>query len=439
MEERDGSGDAPVRIDVLARPSRTGGRARPRRVADGAIFLCSLAIACALVMTGTSFLRARAASVPASGPVPLVAVDAVAIERASGHDVVRRFVGRVEPARRVELGFESGGTLDEVLVDEGTDVLAGEPIARLDGRALVAERDRLLADRQVSRSDLDQAVANLERESRLDRDGFAEGRVLEDARREVAQAEAALAAADAAIDAADIALDKAELRAPFAGRVGARFLDEGAIVAAGEPVISLFEATAPVLRVGLPPAVLAALSDGSSHAVDVAGARYAATLASRRPDLAARTRTVDARFAFAPGEPAPSLFGQIATLELVERVPARGHEVPLTALVEGERGTWSLFVVERDADAGQRGDSNAPETLATLRREHVELVHASDGTAFVRGDLPERAEVVPEGVHRVVPGQRVRLAGPGAAVAPPVPRPVAPTDAPPVAPRASAR
>ena len=57
-----------------------------------------------------------------------------------------------------------------------------------------------------------------------------------------------------------------------------------------------------------------------------------------------------------------------------------------------------------------------------VERRQVEVVHAAADRAFVRGALRTGERVVTTGIHRLVPGQRVRVTGSGVAAAPPPPR-----------------
>ena len=104
-------------------------------------------------------------------------------------------------------------------------------------------------------------------------------------------------------------------------------------------------------------------------------------------DRASRTRT--AVLDLEAG--ASVLPGQIARLEIVERVAARGFWLPNTALVKSTRGLWSVFVAHE----------------GRVERREVELVHTQSDRVLVRGTLQESERVIVAGTHRVVAGQRV--------------------------------
>ncbi len=346
---------------------------------------------------GISLLHARAADQPAPEARPPLAGAAMTVRMEDGYAVRDRFVGRLEPAREAKLAFERQGLVVAVLADEGRAVAAGDVVARLDASALIAERDRLAAERDRALANLDLAERTLKRQQALAGQGHAAAQTLDEARLAVEARRADAAAMDAAIRKLDIDIAKTEIRAPFAGTVAARHLDEGAVVAPGAPVVDLLESARPLARIGVSPEAADALAAGATAELRVAGRVVPATLDSLRPDLAAATRTATALFALAPLPGVP--FGRIVTLEVERRVDARGAWVPKSALSEGAKGLWSVYTL-----AGVR------DGAGEIAREAVEVLHLDGERAFVRGTLADGALVVRAGAHRVPPGQRVAVA-----------------------------
>ena len=62
--------------------------------------------------------------------------------------------GTIE-ARKVRLAAELGGTVSEVLVEEGERVAAGQPLLKLDDASLSALRDRMEAELRAAQANLD--------------------------------------------------------------------------------------------------------------------------------------------------------------------------------------------------------------------------------------------------------------------------------------------
>jgi membrane fusion protein, multidrug efflux system len=357
----------------------------------------------AAIGLGAALLHDRAgAGVAANEPTP-IGLRTLLLRPEPGYAEPRRFAGRVEPARSAALAFERAGRVDAVLVDEGARVTAGQPLARLDTAALATERARLAAVRRQLDAAVELARVTAERQAALT-DRAASGQRRDETRLALAEAEARRAEIEAQIARVALEIDRSTLRAPFAGRIAERRIDEGAIADPGAPALTLLETSRPRARIGLPPDLAATLAPGDRHDLAVGGATRPARLVALRPDIDPASRTVAALFELDGDAPAP--FGDLAVLALDIPRAAPGAWVPLTALVEGSRGTWTVYALAEDPGA-------SPEPTATIAREAVEILTVDGERAFVRTALPPSARIVADGTHRVRPGQRVPLQGPG--------------------------
>ncbi|HIP77638.1 MAG TPA: efflux RND transporter periplasmic adaptor subunit [Kiloniellaceae bacterium] len=355
-------------------------------------FLASLA-------GGAALLHLRAAQSKAEGahsftPIP---VASLVLEAASGYAVAERFVGRLEPAQQARIAFERSGLVTAVTVEEGEAVTTGAVVATLDTAILEAERDRLLGQRKQVIASLELARLTEGRQRVLRDRGHASEQRLDEARLGAVALEGELAALDAAIRRVDVDLDKSVVRAPFGGRIGARFIDNGSVVDAGTPVVDILETGRPQARIGVSPEAAAALSLGEVLGLSANGRALQARIAAIRPDLTTATRTVGVLFDLL-GEPEVN-FGDTVELYLSRPVAAEGFWLPISALTEGERGLWSVLTL-------QPGDNGS----FRIGQEAVELLHTAGERVFVRGTLRAGDRVVANGRNRVVPGQQVSLA-----------------------------
>ncbi|NBB84151.1 MAG: efflux RND transporter periplasmic adaptor subunit, partial [Alphaproteobacteria bacterium] len=323
-------------------------------------------------------------------------VRVVAAERQDGHTVSARFAGRLEPARRTALAFDAGGTLSAVLVDEGDAVALGDVVARLDTDRVEAQRRRLRASLASVEAELELARRTLERQQVLEQQGHASTQRLDEARLAVDALDARRAEVAAAVGEVDVALDKAVLRAPFAGTVAARHVDEGAVVGAGRPVLDLLETGRSEARIGVSPDAAATLTVGDTVAVAAGGRRLEARVTALRPDLSTGTRTVTVLLSVAT--PAATAYGDVVEVTVERPVATSGFWLPMTALVEGERGLWTVYTVRPAPDGGGR----------VVGQEAVEVRHTEGDRVYVAGTLTDGAVVIADGTHRVIPGQRVR-------------------------------
>lgn len=315
--------------------------------------------------------------------------------------VREEYVGRVTSRRKSQLGFERSGRLERLPVDEGDRVAEGDLLAALDVRELAARRRELVAQVDETEARLALARRTTRRQNQLrDSDHTSEAQ-LDAAVFEERALASRLEAARAALASVDVALELSLLEAPYAGIVTARRADEGSVVSPGEPVFELIEDGAMEVRVGMPPQTAAGLEPGVRIEVSVAGRTAPAVLHATLPSVEPDTRTVTAIFRLdeEPGDPVRGIpDGALARVPVERWVPAQGFWLPVGALAESRRGLWSAYVVSPGEDG-----------FATVDRRQLEVLHTEADRVFVRGTLRDGERIVSGGVHRLVPGQKVRV------------------------------
>jgi RND family efflux transporter MFP subunit len=329
---------------------------------------------------------------------PAQAVHVATIRAAAdlGYTAASSYTGRVEARLESQPGFEIGGLMASVSGEEGGRVEKGAELARLDTARLGAERAEALAALEQVRADLELATVTLTRtEGAFDFKGVSEQQ-LDEARQRVAALEAAEAVAAARLDRIAVDIDKATLRAPYAGTVVRRFVDPGAVVAAGQPVFDLQSSTLPEARIGVSPEASGGLATGERYMLSINDRPIEAELKAIVPRRDEQTRTLDAIFVI--GDPEAVVRpGDLARLDVERFVAEPGFWVPVAALTEGPRGLWQGLVAEGDGDR------------YVLAKRTLEVLHADEHRAYVRGTLASGDLVVSEGIHRVVAGQVVRV------------------------------
>lgn len=413
----------------------------------------ALPLAIALTIGSAYLLHSNAQTESAPMPTAALPVDVMTVESVSQYTTERQYTGELVAGRSSPLGFERSGTVVSILVKEGDRVTAGQPLARLDTRTLEAQRQRLVAQRQAALAQLRElqagprsetiataaatvaeieqqlALAQLQRDRRkalysegaisreeFDREQYNTGALeqrLAQARSQltelrtgtrVEQVEAQAAQVsqiDANLQQIDVDLDKSVLLAPFAGTISNRTVDEGVVVSGGQTVVSLVESAPLEARVGIPPGVADRLQVGSQQRVRVGDRPFTATLTALLPELEATSRTVTAVLQI----PTANLtVGQTVRLLLQENQTAEGIWLPTTALVPGERGLWSVYVLAEP----ETTHPDAP-TIYTVSRRDVEVVHTDGDRVLVRGTLQEGERAITSGTHRIVPGEQVRV------------------------------
>lgn len=358
-----------------------------------------MALAAGAIWLGSATIATRAAAVDAPPPAAMMTVAALRIAPLTQMTTTRAFHGQVEAAQTVNLSFEQGGRLNVLEVDEGDRVTAGQVLAKLDTRILMTERARLVASRDVLEAQAELSRRTTKRQTELRERGFASDQAVDTVALGLVAIQAQMAEVDAAITQVDVRLSQTELLAPFDGVVGARLADPGAIVSVGAPILDIREDAAPTFRVGIDPK-LAPLVRDRAATVTLDGQDYAARFIGFRPDLDAQTRTRTALFEIATDDPVYLAAGTLS-VETVQQVA--GYAVPLSALRDGVRGLWTVMVL---TPAGTDTDAD----IHIARAAAVEIMHIEGDQAYVRGTLAGPVTILPDGTHRLVPGDAVRVA-----------------------------
>jgi RND family efflux transporter MFP subunit len=377
-----------------------------------------LALAAPAILLATGF---GASGPVATTPVPSAAaglgVHTLTVEPAPGFDRRRIYTGRVESFRHAALGFERAGLLQEVLVREGDPVRAGQVLARLDSALLKAKRAELQATLRTAEADLSLAQATLTRYQGSVDQGAVTRQALDEAREGARSAAAGLELARARIASADLDITKSVLTAPFDGVVTRRDADEGRVLGAGEPVLRVQEEATPEIRVGVAGRLADTLHPGTDYRLTWRGGTFDARLRAVLPVREGAARTVDALFVPTDPEAIPGSVlrpGELVELQLSQRIEEPGFWLPLNALTEGSRGLWSAYAVEPPrveaaaAEAREIGEDAGGGRLAV---RPLEVLYQDRDRVFVRGPLAAGETLVAAGLHRVVPGQLVRILG----------------------------
>jgi len=127
-----------------------------------------------------------------------------------------------------------------------------------------------------------------------------------------------------------------------------------------------------------------------------------ATVTALLPELDATSRTVTVVLQVAAAD---LTVGQTVRLSLTETQSADGIWLPTTALVPGDRGLWSAYVLSKPESATL---NELPPNLYTVSRREVEVVHTEGDRALVRGTLQPGERAIAAGTHRIVPDQLVQ-------------------------------
>jgi len=328
---------------------------------------------------------------PAPDPVRPVKMFTVPSGSAS---TTREYPGTVKAAQTAEMAFEVPGKIVEFRYVEGSDVPEGEVIARLDPRDYQTRLDSAQAEYDNNR-------LNFERAETLVNEG-ALAPIERDRRK------TAFDTSDATLREAQKALDDTELRAPFAGVMARKLVEDFANVQAKQPVVVLTNAAHLEIKLAVPERDLAGQRDRSRTLEDVNARIKPEVMITSMPDrrfpgrlteLAntadADTRTFEATVTFKPPDDIQVLPGMTARVVIqVSEDQVHGILIPATAAVANDEGGSFVWVVD--------------ETAMTVSRQTVELGPLTGSSVSVQGGLAGGELVVVSGVGQLQDGMTVR-------------------------------
>ncbi|MEO0456191.1 MAG: efflux RND transporter periplasmic adaptor subunit [Cyanobacteria bacterium P01_A01_bin.114] len=404
--------------------------------------------------------RAKGTDTPEVALPPILPVKTQTLESVDAYRINRTYTGEIVAQRSSDLGFEQPGTLVEIRVDEGDWVDAGTPLARLDIRSLQAQRQQIEAQRRqalarfqelqqgpraediaaaqaavqdlqaqvelarlqqqrrenlyaqgaISREELDErafsadALANRLQQAQSQLEELQTGTRVEQITAQDAQVEQF----DASLQGIDVSLSKSTLYAPFSGRVAKRLVDEGVVIGPGQTVLRLVEGSTLEARIGVPANVANRLTLNTPQSIQVNNRVYPATVTALLPELDSTSQTVTVVLTLENA--AEPTIGATARLALEETQPEAGYWLPTNALIEGERGLWTAYVLD-ELDSATPAAATPADTHKVARRD-VEVLYTEGDRTFVRGMLQPGETVITSGIHRIVPGQRVKATAP---------------------------
>ncbi len=351
-------------------------------------------------LIGSMFLLATlsACTEPTAEPQPSPIIHQTAsleLSQQSEFSIERSFVGSVFAQQNASVGFELAGKISEIYINEGDRVQQGQTLAQLDTELLLIERDELKAQISQTDADLGLVFTNLKRLNSLKTKGYTSEQSVDELEFKKKSLYANKKRLNASLHANQTKIKKSTLLAPFDAIVGEKMVAEGQVVSTGLATFKLLQRGVNEVKVGVPVRLLAQLEQDTQQKVAIAGTRYPVALLTKGAQVDPITRTVQLRFSLPEG--ARVVAGQLAYLYLQETHQQDGYWIPLTALTDGIRGLWNVYVLK---DSG--------ENIYTLESRDVQIAYATRDSAYVYGALEQGERIIAMGMHRLVPGQRVK-------------------------------
>ncbi|MDZ7339488.1 MAG: efflux RND transporter periplasmic adaptor subunit [candidate division KSB1 bacterium] len=317
-------------------------------------------IAIALIFRIIQLLTRTPGGSPPRGQRPPVAVEIDSV-RYGPISELRQFVGTVQPLYRYLVAPKVAGRVVEIRKRIGDPVRANEVVARIDDAEYQQALREAEASLKIAQASLTEAQSQfalarqeLERVQQLKEKGIASPAELDAATTNYEAQQSRLKLAQAQVEQREAALRSAQIRlnytvltAPAPGFTGERFVDEGALLAANAPVISVVGIEKVIVRTTVSERDYGRLEPGQPASVMVDAypeRRFSGTLARIAPLLREESRMAEVEVEVAND----SLIlkpGMFARVTVVLASSDQAQLVPSRAVVTRD-GQKAVFVVD---------------------------------------------------------------------------------------------
>jgi membrane fusion protein (multidrug efflux system) len=339
-----------------------------------------VALAVAAVVAAPKLLELRRSSGPAAAAQTRKTLR-VKAHRVAPAELTERLAttGTVRANEEVEIVSEISGKISAIHFDEGSRVSAGQLLLKIDDSELLAERQRALY--RVELAERDEA-----RQKQLLEDG-----VISKEAYDVALGELNVLRAE--LQLIEAQLVKTEIRAPFDGVIGLRWVSPGSYLSSQTRIASLNDLDPVKLDFAVPErySALMKVGDEISFAVESFDRAFPGKIYAIEPSIDASTRSLRVR-ARCPNPDGALVPGAFANVDLVLRSVADALTVPSIAVIP-ELGGRKVFVYEDGA----------------AQPRPVETGIRSDTAVQITNGLAEGDLVIISGLLQMQPGLEVEI------------------------------
>ncbi len=289
-------------------------------------------------------------------------------------------VGTAEAKRSVTMFAPTAGLVTEVLFETGIFVEKDAALLRLDDREQQIDVEKAQIRVQQMRDQFDRA-------ERLARTQAVSAVQVEEARANLASAQAELAGAE-------LELERRTLRAPFSGHMGLAQVSEGDRVTSTTPVANIDDREVILVRYSVPERYAGRTVPGtrvSATTVSFGSRVFEGTIAEVDSRIDPQTRTLTARAAI--DNTSDMLRPGMAFLVETTFEGESHASVPLLSLQWDRDGSFVWQVVD-----------------GRVKRTNIEIIERGAEAALVSGPLRPADRIVLEGVQRLREGSEVSVA-----------------------------
>jgi len=314
-------------------------------------------------------------------------------------------IGTAQAYNMVAVKSRVDGQIVRIDFKEGQDVKQGDPLIQIDPRPYEAALEQAQAAKQKDEAQLAGAQLDLARFEKLLGSGYQTRQSYDNQKAMVAQLQAAIKGDEAQINTAKLNLSFTDIRSPIDGRLGAKLVDKGNLVRAGDntTLVTITEVRPIFVNFTLPQGALDQIREHQQKAPLVVRAfsgddkkpiaEGKLTLIDNSIEQATGTIRLKARFENDDESLWP---GEFVSVRVVVAMRPGVATVPSQTVQEGPNGDY-VYIIKPDD---------------TVERRAVDVASIQDGIAVVTKGLSPGERVVVSGQYRLTQGVRVKVSGP---------------------------
>lgn len=313
--------------------------------------------------------------------------------KAEGNQNNIDFPGIVVASNDTVLGFKVPGNISKLNVLAGDFVKKGDVIATLDTSDYMINLEANIKKYDAAKASYDNMVQQYKRAVVLH-----DGQAMSDKNFDIVTAQykaskATLSAAEQGVKNAKNKLEDTKLKAPFDGYIGKRILDEGTVVNAGTPVVSIISQGMPRVDINVAGKDIDKVKDGQNYVFKTNDKEYKLKLIKIGKNTDLLKLTYPATFEFISEDANNLVIGTTGSvsMEITDR-ENKNIEVPLTALFEKNGSCVYLY---KDG---------------VVKSQKVKLGELkSGGNITITEGLTKDDIVVIAGVNTISEGEKVKI------------------------------
>jgi RND family efflux transporter MFP subunit len=324
---------------------------------------------------------------------PVRTIAASASDGISGRD----FPGIVIAQNKADLSFRVAGKLKQIIINEGDRVKKGQIIARLDQTDFRITLD----DKKANHA---KAKANFTRSAKLVEPGYI-------SQRDFDQITADYRTATARLKAARQDLAYTELKAPFAGSITKKYVDNFEEVQAKAIIATLQDLNSMEIEIDVPESLMIHVKRGDNSRKiyatfdAITDTKFPLTFREISTQADETTRAYKVRFSLPPINNYTVLPGMTATV-IADRIPTDGRAtngndiiIPSHAVLEDKKGRF-VYIAELESPAS---------TTAVISRRNVTTSLLTNNGLTVTSGINLDDQIVTAGMSKMHEGMRVKL------------------------------